>query len=95
MNSAILWILPTLFTLSKQQITFSNGVNLQPSYYGDPSFAWDLMKQQDYIKTVRIEISSANVNVSLAKKWIDEAKNNGYHVIATYHNVSGMFKNLY
>lgn len=66
-----------------------NGVNLQPSYYngGNVNFAWALMKQQTKIKTVRIEIEPT-VSITLAKSWIQQAKNNGFAVIATYHKAS-------
>jgi hypothetical protein len=62
-----------------------NGVNLQPSYYnnGNPNFAWDLMKTQPKIKTVRIEIEPDKA--AQAKNWIASAKAAGYTVIATYH----------
>lgn len=65
-----------------------NGVNLQPSYYngGNPNFGFSLMKQQVKIKTVRIEIEPDKV--SQARNWIDQAKANGYAVIATYHKAS-------
>lgn len=65
--------------------TIKNGVNLQPSYYNDGNvdFAWSLMKQQSKIKSLRIEIEPDKV--LQAKKWIAEAKQNGYQVIATYH----------
>lgn len=63
-----------------------NGVNLQPSYYnsGNVDFAWSLMKQQTKIKTVRIEIEPT-ADIGLARSWIQQAKDNGYDVIATYH----------
>lgn len=65
--------------------TIKSGVNLQPSYYnnGNPTFSWELMKQQSKIKTVRIEIEPDKVEQG--KKWIQGAKENGYQVIATYH----------
>ena len=65
--------------------TIKSGVNLQPSYYNDgmPNFAWDLMKQQSKIKTLRIEIEPDKV--TQATTWIKQAKENGYQVIATYH----------
>lgn len=65
-----------------------NGVNLQPSYYngGNPNFGWSLMKQQVKIKTVRIEIEPDKV--TQARNWIDQAKANGYAIIATYHKSS-------
>lgn len=67
-------------------VSFGNGVNLQPSYYnnGNVTIGWSLMKQQPNIKTVRIEIEPAFV--TQGKDWIAQAINNGYAVIATYHN---------
>jgi mannan endo-1,4-beta-mannosidase len=66
-----------------------NGVNLQPSYYnsGNVNFGWSLMKQNTKIKTVRIEIEPF-VSITLAKSWIQQAKSNGFAVIATYHKAS-------
>ncbi len=66
-----------------------NGVNLQPSYYngGNVNFGYSLMKQNTKIKTVRIEIEPS-VSISLAKSWIQQARSNGYAVIATYHKSS-------
>ena len=63
----------------------TNGVNVQASYYnnGNVNFAWDLMKQQPKIKTVRIEIEPDKI--LQGKGWIAAAKQNGYTVIATYH----------
>jgi hypothetical protein len=65
-----------------------NGVNIQPSYYnnGNPEIGWDLMKQQPKIKTVRIEIEPDKAKQ--ARKWIEDAKRNGFNVIATYHKAS-------
>lgn len=65
--------------------SLKNGVNLQPSYYnsGNPNFGWDLMKLQTKIKTLRIEIEPDKATQS--KKWIADAKANGFKVIATYH----------
>ncbi len=62
-----------------------NGVNLQPSYYnnGSVNFGWNLMQQFPSIQTVRIEIEPDKV--AQAARWIAEASNNGYVVIATYH----------
>ncbi len=77
---------PPADTVQTQATGIGNGVNLQPSYYngGNVDFAWALMKQNDKIKTVRIEIEPS-VDISLAKSWIQQAKDNGYEVIATYH----------
>ena len=65
----------------------TGGVNLQPSYYnsGDVNFAWDLMRQNSRIKTVRIEIEPF-VNINLVRSWISNAELNGFSVIATYHD---------
>lgn len=72
---------------SHRDTTLTSGVNLQPSYYnsGNVNFAWDLMKQNSKIKTVRIEIEPA-VSINLVKSWISDAKSNGFNVIATYHD---------
>jgi mannan endo-1,4-beta-mannosidase len=63
-----------------------NGVDLQPSYYngGNVTFGYPLMLQNPKIKSVRIEIEPF-VPVSLAASWIQQARSNGYKVIATYH----------
>ncbi|MEM7321105.1 MAG: LysM peptidoglycan-binding domain-containing protein [Pseudomonadota bacterium] len=62
-----------------------NGVNLQPSYYnsGDVHFGWDLMRANNNIKTVRIEIEPNRVDK--ATGWIQQACGQGLDVIATYH----------
>jgi mannan endo-1,4-beta-mannosidase len=59
---------------------------LQPSYYnnGNITFGWDFMKSYSKIKTVRIEIEPTKVQAAVT--WILEARNNGYFVIATYHD---------
>ncbi len=65
--------------------SLSNGVDLQPSYYnnGNPNFAWDTLKAQVKIKTVRIEIEPDKV--AQAVTWIAQARAHGLQVIATYH----------
>lgn len=65
-----------------------NGVNLQPSYYngGNCDLGWTLMKQNTKIQTVRIEVEPGQENN--AKRWISEAKANGYKVIVTYHKAT-------
>ena len=65
---------------------FGNGVNLQPSYYngGNVTFGFDLMRASPKIRSVRIEIEPT-VPIALAASWIQQARNNGYKVIATYH----------
>jgi mannan endo-1,4-beta-mannosidase len=65
------------------------GVNLQPSYYcnGDMNLGWSLMDNYPDIKTLRIELdptTSSTMNDFI--RWIKEANDNGYDVIATYHN---------
>lgn len=67
-----------------------NGVNLQPSYYnnGNCDLGWTLMKQNTKIQTVRIEVEPGQeVN---AKRWISEAKLNGYKVIVTFHKSNAL-----
>jgi mannan endo-1,4-beta-mannosidase len=69
-----------------------NGVNLQPSYYhgGNVDLGWGWMQTYDTpgkkIKSVRIEIERDQV--VNAERWIGEAYQNGYSVIATYHSVN-------
>ena len=65
---------------------FGNGVDLQPSYYngGNVMFGFALMLASPKIKSVRIEIEPT-VPIALAASWIQQAHNNGYKVIATYH----------
>ncbi|RKR05440.1 hypothetical protein C8C83_4788 [Flavobacterium sp. 90] len=65
-----------------------NGVNLQPSYYnnGNCDLGWNLMKQNTKIKTVRIEVEPGQE--TNAKRWISEAKLNGFTVIVSYHKSS-------
>ena len=65
-----------------------NGVNLQPSYYngGNCDLGWTLMKQNIKIKSVRIEVEPGQE--TNAKRWIAEAKSNGFQVIVTYHKSS-------
>lgn len=63
--------------------TIGNGINLQPSYYSNVNFGWELMRQYPAIKTVRIEIEPDKA--AQAVRWISEARNEGYQVIATYH----------
>lgn len=71
--------------VANEEGIYGNGVNLQPSYYngGNCDLGWNLMKANTKIKTVRIEIEPNQV--TNAKRWIAEAKANGYTVIATYH----------
>ncbi|WP_246308382.1 cellulase family glycosylhydrolase [Halosimplex rubrum] len=70
-----------------------DGVNLMPPYYcsGDQDLGWDLMDEYPDIETVRIEIEPPSMGESQstmddAKRWIDEAHEHGYDVLATYHH---------
>ncbi|WP_211194989.1 CBM35 domain-containing protein [Halorhabdus amylolytica] len=70
-----------------------DGVNLQPSYFcnGDQDIGWDSMGDYPDIRTVRIEIEppswgESQATLSDARRWIDEANDNGYEVIATCHH---------
>ena len=65
---------------------FGNGVDLQPSYYngGNVNLGFTLMLASPKIKSVRIEIEPT-VPIALATSWIQQARSNGYKVIATYH----------
>ena len=73
---------------------FGNGVNVQPSYaakaYGDLNFGWDLMRKSPKIKTVRIEIEPDMAR--RARQWIHDACENGFHVIATHHDMNAVGK---
>lgn len=75
---------PAILPIISNEV-LTNGVNVQASYYnnGNVNFAWDLMKQQPKIKTVRIEIEPDKI--LQGKQWIAAAKSNGFTVIATYH----------
>jgi mannan endo-1,4-beta-mannosidase len=82
---------PGLNSTAKTTSTFGdigNGVNLQPSYYngGNCDLGWNLMKQNTKIKTVRIEVEPGQE--TNAKRWISEAKANGFTVIVSYHKSS-------
>ncbi len=69
-----------------QDIGIKNGVNIQASYYnnGRVNIGWELMQTYPEIEAVRIEIEPG-LGVQ-ARRWIREAHENGYQVIATYHN---------
>lgn len=72
------------------------GVNLQPSYYcsGDMDLGWALMDNYSDIKTLRIELdTSTNSTIDDFTRWISEANDNGYDVIATYHYASELGSN--
>jgi len=86
--------------------SFGDGVNLQPAYYcsGDQDLGWSLMSDNPKIKTTRIELEppswgETSSTLSDQKRWIDEATNNGYQVIATCHhypnNGSNVKQDLY
>jgi mannan endo-1,4-beta-mannosidase len=64
---------------------FGNGVNLQPSYSygGRADLGWTLMKSVPTIRTVRILIEPNRNQEAL--RWITEAQDNGYDVIACYN----------
>jgi mannan endo-1,4-beta-mannosidase len=65
-----------------------NGVNLQPSYYydGDVDLGWNMMAKYPKIKSVRIEIEMGRE--AIAERWIREAVNRKYAVIATFHSAA-------
>jgi len=72
------------------------GVNLQPSYFcnGDMNLGWDLMDNYSNIKTLRIELdTSTSSTIDDFVRWLSEANNNGYDVIATYHYASELGSN--
>jgi mannan endo-1,4-beta-mannosidase len=72
------------------------GVNLQPSYFcnGDMDLGWSLMKNYGDIKTIRIELDpGASSTIDDFVRWIGEANDNGYDVIATYHNAQQLGSN--
>jgi mannan endo-1,4-beta-mannosidase len=74
---------------------FGNGVDLQPSYYngGNVTFGFSLMQQSPNIKSVRIEIEPG-VPINVAASWIQQARNSGYRVIATYHKYTVLGSDL-
>jgi len=69
-----------------QEESIKNGVNIQASYYngGRVNIGWELMQEYPEIEAVRIEIEPELVHQ--ARTWIREAHENGYQVIATYHD---------
>ena len=72
------------------------GVNLQPSYFcnGDMDLGWDLMDNYSHIKTLRIEMDPFTTStIDDFVRWIGEANDNGYDVIATYHHASELGSN--
>jgi len=91
-NATISSSKPKGSTLASLSGGFSDGVDLQPSYYngGNPNFGWSLMKQQGNIKTLRIEIDPSCVSTSQAAGWISQARSNGYtSLICTFHEYGG------
>jgi len=73
-------------TAYTQEVQIRNGVNIQASYYngGYVNMGWDLMQNYPEIEAVRIEIEPDKLY--RAQTWISEAHEQGYQVIATYHN---------
>jgi mannan endo-1,4-beta-mannosidase len=72
------------------------GVNLQPSYFcnGDMNLGWSLMNNYTDIKTLRIELDpGTSSTIGDFVRWISEANNNNYDVIATYHYSSMLGSN--
>jgi len=69
-----------------QEVAIKNGVNIQASYYngGNVNIGWELMQEYPEIEAVRIEIEPDYVHQAI--RWIREAHENGYQVIATYHD---------
>ncbi|MEM6697866.1 MAG: cellulase family glycosylhydrolase, partial [Bacteroidota bacterium] len=81
----ILVVVPFLSISQTNSYKIKNGVNIQASYYnnGSVTIGWELMKQYPEIEAVRIEIEPERA--AQAVRWIREAHENGYQVIATYH----------
>jgi mannan endo-1,4-beta-mannosidase len=72
------------------------GVNLQPSYFcnGDMDLGWSLMNNYHDIKTLRIELDpGTSSTIGDFTRWIHEANDNGYDVIATYHRADELGSN--
>lgn len=71
-----------------QDVSIKNGVNIQASYYnrGRVNMGWDLMKTYPEIEALRIEIEPDRA--IQARRWIQEAQENEYQVIATYHRAA-------
>jgi len=80
-------------SIHSQNYTIKNGVNIQASYYnrGVVNMGWDLMENYPAIEAVRIEIEPNRA--SQARRWIKEAHQRGYQVIATYHSASQLGSN--
>jgi len=73
-------------SIFSQESYLKNGINIQASYYngGQVNIGWELMQSFPEIGAVRIEIEPNMVHQ--ARRWIREAHENGYQVIATYHD---------
>lgn len=72
-------------SIFSQESKIKSGVNIQASYYneGRVNIGWDLMQEYPEIEAVRIEIEPYREHEAI--RWIREAHENGYQVIATYH----------
>ncbi len=74
-----------------QTLGWPDGVNIQAGYFnsadkGNIPIGWELMRRFDKIGTVRIELPpEQKVRIETMQRWIQEANQNGYNVIATYH----------
>lgn len=81
----ILILFPFIIISQTNTYNIKNGVNIQASYYnnGSVTIGWELMKQYPAIEAVRIEIEPERAGQAV--RWIKEAHQNGYQVIATYH----------
>ena len=86
-------LLSSNFLILAQAYDIKNGVNIQASYYnnGNVSIGWDLMKTYPEIEAVRIEIEPDRA--SQATRWIREAQQHNYQVIATYHKSTQLGSN--
>jgi len=86
LQQTLIGVLVMMSGLTYSQVEIKNGVNLQASYYnnGHVNIGWELMRLYPEIEAVRIEIEP--YRVQQARDWIREAHENGYQVIATYHN---------
>jgi mannan endo-1,4-beta-mannosidase len=77
--------------VSANTLDWGDGVNIQAGFFnnadkGNIPLGWGLMRRFDQIKTVRIEIApDEGVSLLTMQRWIHEADQNGYKVIATYH----------
>ncbi|MBX0302765.1 carbohydrate-binding protein [Haloarcula salinisoli] len=79
--------------LSTASVGFGDGVNLQPSYFcdGTQDLGWGLLADHPEIETVRIEIEppswgETSADLADARRWLDEAADNGLQVVATCHH---------